>query len=276
MTNWRLAFLGTAASAVSKARNPTGMLLTVDGKHMLIECGEGTTRRLIEQDTDIRDIVAVYISHGHNDHFSGIVTFLWENVLVARRTAPLRIIAPGYVIDGIKRMIDLAGTPAGFFEFELVFEPVDEQQIGRPLEIPGFPASSRVIRSHARAVHDPPARAIRIDVSNVLGAGVLSACYSSDTSPSSDVANLAKGCDYLIHEATVLDEDEAHATRVNHSTPSGAGRMATIAGAAHLVIVHYSVFLEGKEPAIAAQARKTFTGNVIVAKDGMLLPLEKE
>src|SRR5512137_1207912 len=107
MPGWHLTFLGTAASAVSKARNPTGMLLTIAGKHLLIECAEGATRRLVELGIDLRDIVAVYISHGHNDHFSGIVTFLWQNVLVAKRTTPLRIIGPGYVIENIKKMIDL-------------------------------------------------------------------------------------------------------------------------------------------------------------------------
>ncbi len=273
--DWHLTFLGTAASAVSKARNPTGMLLTIDGKHLLIECAEGATRRLVELGIDIRDIVAVYISHGHNDHFSGIVTFLWQNVLVAKRTKPLHIIGPGYVIENLKKMIDITGTPAGFFPFELAFEPLDEQQLGAPLEIAGLAASGRVTRCHARSVHDPPARAIRIDVADAKGTAVVSLCYSSDTSPTGEVASLASGCDYLIHEATMLDEDEETATRINHSTPSGAGRIAKEAGAKHLVIVHYSVFLEGKEGTIAAEARKTFAGDVIVARDLMKLPSGK-
>ncbi|MBN2151731.1 MAG: ribonuclease Z, partial [Candidatus Lokiarchaeota archaeon] len=93
--------------------------------------------------------------------------------------------------------------------------------------------------------------------------------------PTGEVASLASGCDYLVHEATMADEDEKAATRFNHSTPSGAGRIAASAGARHLVIVHYSVLLEGKEGAIAAGAKKEFPGNVIVAKDLMELPLKK-
>ncbi|MEX2682737.1 MAG: MBL fold metallo-hydrolase [Candidatus Sigynarchaeota archaeon] len=275
MTAWHLTFLGTAASAVSKARNPTSMLLTIDGRHLLVECAEGTTRRLVELGIDIRDIVAVYISHGHNDHVSGIVTFLWQNVLVARRTKPLCIIGPGYVIETVKKMIDMMGTPAGFFSFELVYEPLDEQHLGEPCEIPGLAAGGHVTRRHARSVHDPPARAIRIDIADPTGRVIVSLCYSSDTSPTGEVATLATGCEYLVHEATMSDEEEKAATRFNHSTPSGAGRVATNAGAKHLVIVHYSVFLEGKESEIITGAKKTFAGDVIVAKDLMGLPLQK-
>jgi ribonuclease Z len=276
MPNWQLTFLGTAASTVSKARNPTSMLLTIDGKHLLIECAEGTTRRLVELGIDIQNIVAVYISHSHNDHFSGIVTFLWQNVLVAKRSTPLHIIGPGYVIENVKKMIDITGTPAGFFPFELAFEPLDEQQLGVPREIVGLAASGHVTRRHAPSVHDPPARAIRIDVADAKGTTVVSLCYSSDTSPTGEVASLASGCDYLIHEATMLDEDEMTATRINHSTPSGAGRIATSAGAKHLVITHYSVSLEGKERTIAAEAKKAYAGDVIVARDLMKLPSGKK
>nr|MDO8083285.1 MBL fold metallo-hydrolase [Candidatus Sigynarchaeum springense] len=276
MTAWQLTFLGTAASAVSKARNPTSMLLTIDGRHLLIECAEGTTRRLVELGIDIRDIVGVYMSHGHADHVSGIVTFLWQNVLVARRTKPLRIIGPGYVIENVKRLIDIMGTPAGFFSFELVYEPLEEQHLGEPHKIPGFAPKGKVTRRHARSVHDPPARAIRIDVAGAKGEAVVSLCYSSDTSPTSEVATLAAGCEYLVHEATMPDEEEKAATRFNHSTPSGAGRIATSAGAEHLVIVHYSVFLEGKESEIVAGAKKAFPGDVIVANDLMELPSKKK
>jgi ribonuclease Z len=273
--NWHLTFLGTAASAVSKVRNPTSMLLTIDGKHLLIECAEGVTRRLEELGIDIRGIMAVYISHGHNDHISGIVTFLWQNVLVAKRSTPLHIIGPGYVIDNVKKMIDIMGTPAGFFSFDLAFEPVDEEQLGVPREIAGLAASGRITRRHARSVHDPPALAIRIDVTDAKGKAVVSLCYSSDTSPTGEIASLASGCDYLIHEATMLDEDEGTATRINHSTPSGAGRIAKDAGAKHLVITHYSVSLEGKEGTIAVEARKVFAGDVIIARDLMKLPSGK-
>jgi ribonuclease Z len=272
---WKMTFLGTAASAVSKQRNPTSMLLTVEGKHLLVECAEGATRRLVELGIDMRDIDAVYLSHGHNDHMSGIVTFLWQNVLVAKRATPLYIIAPGYVIENIKKIIDLTGTPKGFFPFDLVFEPVDEQHLDTARAIPLSTTSARLTRRHALSVHDPPAIAIRMDIASKSGTSVASICYPGDTSPTDAVAALATGCDFLIHEATLLDEEEVKAKLYNHSTPSGAARIAAKARAKNLVIIHYSVFLEGKESMIAAEARKQCPCNVIVANDLMEIPEKK-
>jgi len=261
------------------------MLFTLGNKHVLFECPEGTTRRLLETGIDLRDIETVIISHGHNDHLIGIVTFLWQNVLVVNRGNPLEIIAPGYVHERIKELLRLTSTPDDFISFDMHFTDIDadepftehdlmdiepeEPYPGHDVEsLPGF----HVTRKHAPLVHDPPARATRLDVTEQNGTPVVSLCYASDTSPCESAVQLATGVDYLMHEATLLDEDIEHTTKYNHSTPSGAGRIAADAGAKTLVIVHYSVLLEGKEAIIEAQAAAVFEGNIIVARDLMELP----
>ena len=277
MVDWKLTFLGTAASAVTVARNPTSMLLTLGNKHILFDCPEGTTRRLIEASIDLRDIEKVFISHGHNDHLIGIVTFLWQNVLVVNRTNPLEIIAPGYVHKCIKDLLKLTSTPDDFIRFYMPFsdidadEPFSEYELdftSRETPLPGL----HVIRSHAPLVHDPPARATRLDVTDDNGTSIVSICYACDTSPCDNTVRLAAGVDYLVHEATLLDEDIEYATKFGHSTPTGAGRIAKEAGAKTLVIVHYSTLLEGKEDILEAQAASVFDGKVIVARDLMELP----
>jgi ribonuclease Z len=277
VVDWKLTFLGTAASAVTVARNPTAVLLTLGTKHILFEGPEGTTRRLLEAGIDLRDIEKVFISHGHNDHLIGIVTFLWQNVLVANRTNPLEIIAPGYVHMRIKELLKLTSTPDDFIRFYMPFSDIDADEsfseyeldfTSRQVSLPGL----RVIRSHAPLVHDPPARATRLDITDDDGNRILSFCFACDTSPCDNVVRLAAGVDYLIHEATLLDEDIEHATKFNHSTPSGAGRIASEAGVKTLVIVHYSTILEGKEDILEAQASSVFGGKVIVARDLMELP----
>lgn len=238
---------------------------------MLFECPEGTTRRLLETGIDLRNIEKVFISHAHNDHLIGIVTFLWQNVLVMKRNNPLEIIAPGYVHECIKELLRLTGTPDDFISFDMQFTDIDAEEPFSEHKLESF-SDLRITRQHAPLVHDPPARAIRLDITEENGTHVISLCYASDTSPCDNVVRLAAGVDYLIHEATLLDEDLDHATKYNHSTPSGAGQIAMDAGANTLVIVHYSTLLEGKEAVIEAQAASTFNGNIIIARDLMELP----
>nr|MDO8109444.1 MBL fold metallo-hydrolase [Candidatus Sigynarchaeota archaeon] len=280
MVDWKLTFLGTAASAMSLQQNPTTLLVTVGNNHVLIECAEGTTRRLIEAGIDMKAIDKVFISHGHNDHFIGIMTFLWQNVLVARREAPLEIIAPGYVLDRITTLFKLTSTPDDFINFELRFTDIDAEELFSEHELlftpsPGTINGWKMTRRHAPLVHDPAAHAIRIDIKDEDDVHVVSFCYACDTSPTDSVARLAEGCDYLIHEATLLDEDIELATRINHSTPSGVGQVASLAGVENLVLVHYSLSLAGKEEVLKEQAKRTFAGNIIIARDMMSLPLEQ-
>jgi len=86
-------------------------------------------------------------------------------------------------------------------------------------------------------------------------------CYSSDTAPCDTVREMATGVDLLIHEAS----GEA----LGHTSPEQAGRIAQQSGAKKLCLIHY-------DPKIAsdiliAQAKTTFSGDVIVADDLMTI-----
>ncbi|MHA1700118.1 MAG: MBL fold metallo-hydrolase, partial [Promethearchaeota archaeon] len=118
--------------------------------------------------------------------------------------------------------------------------------------------------------HEPIGTAIRFDFLKSDG-GSFSVCYSGDTLPDERIGELATETDYLIHEATFLDDELELALKYNHSTPSGAGHIATIARAKNLILIHYSTKNEGKEDVMVQQAKKSFKGNVIVARDFMEL-----
>lgn len=279
MIDYKLLFLGTAASAFSKKRNPTSMVLIVEGRGILLDCGPGATRRLVENDVDLTTIDTVFISHGHNDHLIGITTFLWQNWLAHRRKNPLEIIAPGYVISRIDELLKLTNTPAGIPEFELNKINIDDhedspdvQKIARNFHLDhdkcGDKSAIQVTWTTARGKHDPDSYAIRVNL-HEGGKQLVSFCYSADTSPQARVSRLAKDVTYLIHEATFLEEKRELANTYNHSTPMGAAKIATAANAKNLILVHYSNTIEGKEEEMEKEARDFFEGNVIIANDGL-------
>lgn len=249
------------------------MLFSMDGGNMILDCPEGTTRRLLESDVDVRDVSHVFISHGHLDHLAGIAGFIWQNWIAAGREGPVEILAAPYVLERVRGLLELGSTPPGVIRFPVIETPLNVDGPASPvaLGVPFPPRGACVVRfTHARGVHDPEPRALRVDVSRG-GARRFSFCYSADTAPCEAIVALASGCDLLIHEATFLDEEEPRATRFNHSTPSGAASVATRAGVKELALVHYSNTLEGREDELQRQASLSFPGKVIVARDGLVL-----
>lgn len=67
-----------------------------------------------------------------------------------------------------------------------------------------------------------------------------SVAYCTDTRPSRNAVELAKGCDLLIHEATFTEDLKAEAWDYGHSTARQAATCAVRAGAAQLLITHIS------------------------------------
>jgi ribonuclease Z len=121
--------------------------------------------------------------------------------------------------------------------------------------------SSNEFKVHSSPVHHMiPTIGIRVECMNP---GTVLA-YSCDTEPCEQTVRLAEGADILIHEAG--------GASFGHSSAEQAGGIATKAEVGKLYLIHYPTgrFAQGD---IAADARKTFQGEVIVAKDFMTINL---
>ena len=88
--------------------------------------------------------------------------------------------------------------------------------------------------------------------------------YSCDTEPCEQTVRLAAGADILIHEAG--------GATFGHSSAAQAGEIATKAEVGMLYLIHYPTgrFAKGD---IAAEAKRTYKGEVIVAKDFMTIEI---
>jgi ribonuclease BN (tRNA processing enzyme) len=103
-----------------------------------------------------------------------------------------------------------------------------------------------------------------------LTAGGRVLAYTGDSGPSSDVADLARGADLLLAEASYADQVPEDSRRYLSSARQ-QGRQAAEAGARHLLLTH---LLPGTDPAAArAAAQRGYQGEIGFATAGLVLDL---
>lgn len=238
----RVTFLGTAGSMITKTRTNSAILIDED---LLIDCGEGTTQKLLSILGDLSKIDNILISHGHADHVNGIISLLWAMWLNGR-TKGLTITGPEYIENQVTSLLRLVHTPLERLTFKINyrFNP--------------HPLNNIRIKT---TTHSPTNYAYRIER---MGKSI---CYTGDTGPSGDLVELAENCDLLIHEATFPDELSDLAHTLNHSTPSDAGVMASRANAKILALVHWPDTFEENESLLVERVAKNFNGKILLARD---------
>jgi ribonuclease Z len=108
------------------------------------------------------------------------------------------------------------------------------------------------------------ANASVVHPSDVLGPARpgKSVAYCLDTRPCAMSAELARGVDLLIHEATYTEEFAAEAQQYGHSTAAQAARTARDSGARRLLLTHFSTRFPDPTP-LLEEARAIFPDTVL-------------
>lgn len=223
---------------------PTSLLVEMGGAQVVVDCGLGVTRGLVEAGMDLRHLSHVVITHMHSDH----VLELGPLIHTAWTT-------------GLKTPIDIWG-PAGLGDYWSGFMTSMAYDSNLRVEDEGRPPLDSLVRLHA--IDEGPlqigplaARALRVPHPPVTDTFALrleaegkSLCLSADMAPFAPLADLAQDVNLLLHEAMLPEGLEAiiaktgmgeklraHLTN-SHSTADAAARIATRAGAKHLAFYH--------------------------------------
>ena len=96
-----LTVLGAGSATPSLKLHQTAQLLTIGNEYALIDCGEGTQLRLIEQRIKPGRLRYIFISHLHGDHYFGLAPLL-STLNMAGRTEDLYLFGP----RGFRRCTD--------------------------------------------------------------------------------------------------------------------------------------------------------------------------
>jgi ribonuclease Z len=263
-----VVLLGTGAMVPLPGRWLSSALIRVNGSLILFDCGEGTQIAMREVHWGFRRLDAICLSHLHADHVAGLPG-LFHTVTNAGRTEPMHIFGP----PGTRRVVDGLRVIASHLPYEVaVTELVDDETFGLPGGLAGSvrEGSHRVpcLGYRLSAARQPAFRRDRavalgvprelwsrlqsgetiiVDGRPVRPADVLGEARPgialglvTDTRPTEALAELVRGVDLLICEATYGEDDERPKAELHgHMTLREAATLAGQANVKNLWLTHF-------------------------------------
>ncbi|NXK84274.1 RNZ2 protein, partial [Amazona guildingii] len=244
-----IVFLGTGSAIPMKIRNVSSTLVNTSSTHsLLLDCGEGTFGQLCRHygeqiDQVLCNIAAVFVSHMHTDHHSGLLHILMERrrafAALGQTFSPLFLIAPEQIMPWLNEyhnhceeiLRDIKMIPSqslvkgcenikpkakGFVSSLLESYELDEFQTCEVQHCKNAFACAVVHKSGWKVV------------------------YSGDTMPCMALVRMGKNATLLIHEATLEDGMEKEAIEKTHSTTSQAIQTGMKMGAEFIMLNHFS------------------------------------
>ena len=269
----------------SPDRAGPGVLVRSDAVAVQFDAGRATTLRLAAVGLSPVDLDAVFVTHHHSDHVSGLEDLVMSRWIMDRldELPRLQILAPaGPATDFLERMLD-------HWEHDLAVRSSHTERGTRPdVEVIPFEVgeglvevwskgSVRVIAGSVR--HEPvtPAVGYRIETAD----GVVA--ISGDTLVCLEMGALAEGADVLVYEAMRFDlirarPEHLHFVLDYHADTLLIGAQAEELGIPTLVLTHLipEPVTEADRQGFADDVRRGgYTGEVIVADDLTTILVEK-
>ena len=200
-----LTVVGSGTATPEADRVCSGYFIDDGATRILMDCGPGVVHRLARFGLPWPDLDHVAITHFHNDHLGDLpmLLFALKWGLPEPRAEPLTIWGPAGLASRMWRLASAIGDHVldpGFPLRILELTEGDSVRLRDDLELRA-----------ARTPHTPESLAFRVD-GPAGGIG-----YTGDTGPSSDVARFLAGCDLLVAECS-LPDDEAIPTHLSPST----------------------------------------------------------
>lgn len=300
-----VTLLGTAATLPQPDRALSAAVFSCRGRHILLDCGEGTQLALHRQRISPMKIDLIALTHFHGDHILGLPGLLQTMEVMDRKEA-LVITGPTGLTDVMRSVLALAD--------ELSF-PVRLAEGADPLPMAALHSSWPVgttltafetvhrVASQGYALHIPRMRQMRTGLAAARGIPKalwpqlqsgrtvtvgkrtirpeevcgperkgLTAVFTGDTAPCRSIIDAARDAELLIMDATYADDAHAEkAARYGHSTYGQTALCAAEAGVKRLWLTHFSARLD--EPEAYLDAARAHFPQAECGADGMRILL---
>lgn len=230
--------------AYPAANSATSCYLIQEGEtRILLDCGSGAVSHL-QKHIDLNKLDAVFISHQHADH-----------------TADLGVLAYSRLIG---MQLNYTHHPIEIFVHENAMEWAKMYQKDPYTEMKTY--SEKVSLTYGnlklefcKGKHKVDSYAMKV-TSTVTGGTLV---YTADTSYSKDIETFAAESDLLLAECSFYEGQNGEL--FGHMTSKDCGILARNSGTRKMILTHLPHF--GKQPELIAEAKKEFTGDIILAKD---------
>ena len=285
MSDNYVALLGTKGGPAIRPGStmPTSSLFVLNGQKIVVDCGLGVTKGLVDQDMQLKDLSLIIISHLHSDHYLEL-----GPLLHTAWTA------------GLKTDVDIYGPPGLDIYWESFCSSM-QADIDLRIEDEGRPDLRHLITIHAIDAGLVLSRdgvtisAIRNQHPPLVDSFALSfktdevhVVFSGDTAPIKALEDFARGADLLIHEAMLEAALPALLERVgngseklmahflrSHTFAHDAAMTAANAGVKRLALTH---LIPSDDPAYDAKdwhdaCAGYYDGELIVGHDGIRIVL---
>lgn len=274
-------------------RHLTSVLLRRKGDLFLFDCGEGTQVSLKRLNLKWKKIDAIFISHTHADHVTGLPGILMLNSQV-ERTEPLYIYGPPKVkeyVETSRSVLDMyinypiivkeITAPCVVHQgdgFYVRAFPLQHTKtcVGYTLEELDRPGAFNPEKAMALGIKPGPlfgklqrgeeitlADGKVIKPSDVMGEKRSGRKFSfvTDTLYLPSIAKEVQGSDLLICEGMFSDDCADQAKEKKHMTARQAGTIARDSHSKRMAMIHYSPRYTDKElPLLLSQAQEVYPG----------------
>ena len=252
-----LLFLGTGPGTPVRGRFCSSCLVQCGEVSLLVDAGEPCSQRLVEEGTDVAQIDAVLITHGHSDHTGGLPMLL-QSAWLAPRTRALPVYLPGELIAPLRAWLEAVYLPDALLGFPVEWRAWREGEKAIPargVEVSVFP-TSHLDKLRKRLA---PAAAGKFEVFGLdLRCAGKRIVFSSDLgSPHDLLPALTASCDVLVCE-------------LSHFRPSELYEVLCDRPIGTLVFNHLATELNGRENEVVAAARKALPqiARILAVRDG--------
>ena len=280
-----VTLLGTGDPVPRVDRFGPSILVEAGPYRLLFDAGRGASQRLTQLEVSLGDIDAVFITHFHSDHLSGLPDIWltgWLPPPFGRRDQPLRMIGPeglSGILDGLRQAFDPD------IQIRLVDEQLPLQ--GIEFDVSEFSADGVVFDEEGVTVtafavdhgqYIKPSYGYRVDYAG------RSVVMSGDTRFDENLIEAAQGTDVVIHEvAAAREEMLAFDERIqlildHHTTPEEAGIVFDRVSPKLALYSHLTLLSSPDSPEVTLEeliqrTRTNYAGRLLVGEDLMRLEI---
>lgn len=267
-----LLLLGTQGGPEAiPGRAGIASLVTVSGRHYLVDAGEGLVQQLARAEVPATAVRTVLLTHLHDDHTVGLGALASFKYTFGE--PKLELIGPPGTSRLAAGLLAFATLNAEIRGAERQRPPLKSAILGKEVR-PGIVLDDGVVKvtaaenTHYSFAPNSPASSNKSYSYRFEAPGRV-IVFTGDTGPSAAVEKLAKGADILVAEmVTAVDIARVPPNVVEHMlhehlNPTEVGKLANAAGAKKLVISHYRTATD----ADVAEIRRHYAGEIVLGME---------